>query len=291
MTRHMVLRTAARARRALLAGAAALLLLWPVNAAAAETLAGSSQQSGTRPIHHVHNDRWGGYLALGPGTFSAVRASWTVPSVRCDTGQVVVFWVGEGVLGNYIEQAGTGADCTDRGRPQYFAWYESFPAKSVRLTPEQMRVSPGDSVSVKVAQDEANPSRYHFTLENHETDQSFRTTAPAPATNPPPPSFAAWIVERPLICPSSDPHCTVPVPADLADFHSVRFRGASATSGGVAGAIVDPRWTTLQVTMQTQYGPVLAVPGPLGDDNRSFTVRRTPSPPDGRDHDQVSRDG
>ncbi len=93
---------------------------------------------------------WSGYEAsgAGDGAYTSVASQWTEPSVTCTTPGIVLFWVGlDGWGDSTVEQTGTGVDCTS-GSPQYFAWWETYPANSVQEYP--LPVSPGDSISASV---------------------------------------------------------------------------------------------------------------------------------------------
>ncbi len=93
---------------------------------------------------------WSGYAVTGAtGAFSGVSASWTQPTATCSTrkAQYASFWVGlDGFSSNSVEQTGTDSDCS-RGQPQYYGWYEMYPAFPVNFTNP---LSPGDSMSASV---------------------------------------------------------------------------------------------------------------------------------------------
>ncbi len=93
---------------------------------------------------------WSGYAVTGAnGAFSSVSATWTQPAATCSTNkaQYASFWVGlDGFSSDSVEQTGTDSDCS-KGKPQYYGWYEMFPAFPVNFTNP---VSPGDSMSASV---------------------------------------------------------------------------------------------------------------------------------------------
>jgi hypothetical protein len=96
---------------------------------------------------------WSGYALNGSdGQFTSVTASWTQPSVTCSSGRrssetFSSFWVGlDGFSSDSVEQTGTEADCDGR-TPDYFGWYEMFPADPVNFS---NTVEPGDSFSASV---------------------------------------------------------------------------------------------------------------------------------------------
>jgi hypothetical protein len=97
---------------------------------------------------------WSGYALSGSnGEFTSVTASWTEPSVTCSSSRgrssetFSSFWVGlDGFSSDSVEQTGTEADCDGR-TPDYFGWYEMFPADPVNFS---NTVEPGDSFSASV---------------------------------------------------------------------------------------------------------------------------------------------
>jgi hypothetical protein len=93
---------------------------------------------------------WAGYAATG-GPFTSVSASWTQPTVTCGSGETsyASFWVGlDGYNSRSVEQIGTDADCIN-GTPTYYAWYELYPKKSVRVT----TLAAGDAIHASVSTD------------------------------------------------------------------------------------------------------------------------------------------
>jgi hypothetical protein len=78
------------------------------------------------------------------------------------------FWVGiDGDGSNTVEQTGSEVDCAG-GRPQYFAWYEMFPAFPVNYT---NTVKAGDSLHASVT-----ASGTTFTLKISDTTQGWTHT-------------------------------------------------------------------------------------------------------------------
>jgi len=90
---------------------------------------------------------WSGYAATG-STYTSVASSWTESTGTCKSGdQYSSFWVGlDGYNSNSVEQTGTDTDCAGR-TPQYYAWYEMYPAGSVEINDT---VKPGDKISASV---------------------------------------------------------------------------------------------------------------------------------------------
>jgi hypothetical protein len=93
---------------------------------------------------------WSGYAASGGnGSFNSVSSSWTEPTATCDDNgdEYAAFWVGlDGYNSSSVEQTGTDSDC-DGGTPDYYGWYEMYPADPVYFT---NTVEPGDSMSASV---------------------------------------------------------------------------------------------------------------------------------------------
>jgi hypothetical protein len=108
------------------------------------------QPAGTvrvRPKIVVHFSR---YKYSSAGAFNSVSSSWTEPTATCnDDGEdYAAFWVGlDGYNSASVEQTGTDSDC-DAGSPDYYGWYEMYPANPVYFTNP---VEPGDSMSASVA--------------------------------------------------------------------------------------------------------------------------------------------
>jgi hypothetical protein len=111
-----------------------------------------------RPSHGVDgyanqtSTNWSGYAASS-GTYTSVSSSWVEPTVSCNTQGIVAFWIGlDGWGSSTVEQDGTGVDCSS-GSPQYFAWWETYPANSIQEYGDT--VQPGDSLTSTVT-DEGN---------------------------------------------------------------------------------------------------------------------------------------
>ena len=102
----------------------------------------------TGGVRHAQSGNWSGYAAHG-GTYQSVSASWVEPTGHCSGSghQYSSFWVGlDGFNTQTVEQTGSEVDCAN-GRPQYYAWYEMYPAFPVNFSNS---VSPGDHFSGSV---------------------------------------------------------------------------------------------------------------------------------------------
>jgi hypothetical protein len=92
------------------------------------------------------NTHWSGYDAT-TGTYTAVAATWTQPTVNCSQGGDVVFWVGLGggtASSNSLQQNGTFAQC-EGGQAVYSAWWETWPCNAI--TQYGGTVKPGDTIT------------------------------------------------------------------------------------------------------------------------------------------------
>jgi Peptidase A4 family len=130
---------------------------------------GALDLHGLKPgVHHVNaqvgSSNWSGYAATGSkGAFSSITANWTEPTGHC-SGQTTYssFWVGlDGYSSNSVEQTGSEVDCSG-GSPQYYSWYEMYPAYPVNFT---NTVRPGDSFTGTVTF--SGTSTFTLTLTDH----------------------------------------------------------------------------------------------------------------------------
>ena len=221
------------------------------------------------PSPPVQSSNWSGYADTG-ATFSAVSASWSVPTVTCQSRATAysAHWIGiDGDSSSTVEQDGTEADCLN-GSASYDAWYEMFGDSAVNsgyeveLSPSQYPVSHGDLISASVSVVGttwtlyiADSSRWTFS-----TTVNFSGAAQ---------SSAEWIVERPETCRSSwfgGETCSL---TSLADFGSVSFSNATATTtGGSSGPISSYSYTAIEMV---NGSTVLAVPGPLNGEGFTDT--------------------
>jgi hypothetical protein len=103
----------------------------------------------TLPITAIEN--WAGYVyPVEPGTTNdTVTASWTIPTVTCDTKGVVSPWTGFGGFvqnDNNIAQLGDDFDCSS-GAIAYNPWTEAFPAAPIYYNHP---ISVGDQITASV---------------------------------------------------------------------------------------------------------------------------------------------
>jgi hypothetical protein len=237
--------------------------------------------SASTDVQTASSANWSGYVVGGSSSatqYKSVSGSWVAPTAKCTSGQSYSsFWVGLGGSGSgsssdssasadsgswsdpsgmypggtsgsgamsgsgsstSLEQAGTEADCNADGSATYSAWYELVPSAPVKVN---MAVHPGDHITSKVTVDGSNVT---IQLSNSTTGGSFSKTLQA---NNPDVSSAEWIAEAPSTCDGSLSNCS---PLSLADFGTVQFSGASATTtDGHTGTISDSNWQTAAVTL------------------------------------------
>jgi hypothetical protein len=253
--------------------------------------------SASTDVQTAASANWAGYVVGGSSSatrYKSVSGSWVAPTAKCSGGQgFSSFWVGLGGSGSgsgsgsssgsgsgssdteALEQAGTEADCNADGSATYSAWYELVPSPPVKVG---MAVHPGDHITSKVTVDGTNVT---INLTNSTTGGSFTKTL---QMSNPDVSSAEWIAEAPSTCNQGVSDCT---PLSLADFGTVQFSGASATTtDGHTGTISDSAWSTAAVQLspgasqsgfgEAQFasyqGSAGATPSSLSSDGSSFSV-------------------
>ncbi|WP_035804412.1 G1 family glutamic endopeptidase [Kitasatospora mediocidica] len=210
------------ARRRTLAVSAALLAVLgtagPALAASAPAIVQAPNASATPhlvgPHSHVLNStssNWAGYSATG-SKFTSVTASWVQPAASCTGSDTYSsFWIGlDGDGSNSVEQTGSEVDCSG-GSPQYYAWYEMYPAYPVNFS---NTVRPGDHFTSSVTTNGSGS----FTLKLSDTTQGWTKTENKTLKNAALAS-AEIIAEAP-----SDSSGALP----LTNFHTVSFTSATA---------------------------------------------------------------
>jgi hypothetical protein len=193
------------------------------------------------------SDNWAGYATFG-STFTSVSGSWVQPAAQCfrrpTSTTEAAFWVGLGgnePSSNKVEQIGTEADCDANGQPDYYGWYELWPAYGHDLN---LDVLPGDLSRARVV---LGRSTVRFSIDDVTGGQSVTRTL---RLSEPDGSSVEWIAEAPAVT-VRDEDQIVP----LTDFGTLRFSGASATSlAGHTGAISDPAWHTTAIDFLSDRG-------------------------------------
>jgi hypothetical protein len=180
----------------------------------------------TRPMsshrgaqNQVSSTNWSGYAASG-GTYTSVSSSWVEPTGTCSSSgnQYSSFWVGlDGYNSSTVEQTGSEVDCSG-GTPQYFSWYEMYPAYPVNFSDP---VAAGDHFTGSVTYTGNNS----FTLTLADTTEGWSHTVTKTLSGAPR-SSAEVIAEAPC-CTSSGG--ILP----LADFGTVNFTGVTASGSAI----------------------------------------------------------
>jgi hypothetical protein len=160
-------------------------------------------------ILHSTSSNWAGYSATGT-TFNSVSASWVQPAGSC-TSQTTyaAFWIGiDGDGSNSVEQTGSEVDCVG-GSPQYYAWYEMYPAAPVNFS---NTVRPGDHFTSTVSADGTT-----FTLVLSDTTQGWTQTITKKSSR-------AKKASAEIIAEAPSSSSVLP----LTDFGTVGFTGGTA---------------------------------------------------------------
>jgi Peptidase A4 family len=260
------------------------LLIPTLAAAAACALGAVPTTAAAADVQQASSENWSGYVvgSSDQGSeqqFKSVSGSWVTPTVKCDSGtSYSSFWVGLGGSGqsNALEQTGTEADCASSGSaPTYYAWYELVPSAPVKVG---MPVQAGDHITGKVT---VSGSSVTVALTDQTSGGSFNKTL---SMSNPDVSSAEWVAEAPSSCDQSADGCT---PLPLADFGTIDFSGASATStDGHTGTISDSDWAAAAVSLSpsaqdmgfggsqftSQQSSAGATPSSLSSDGSSFSV-------------------
>jgi hypothetical protein len=187
--------------------------------------------------------------------FTAVRGTWTVPTVSATGTGVDATWAGiGGAKTTDLIQAGTQA-VVDNGVVQYSAWIETLPQASQTVP---LTVNAGDTITVSITEQSSNV--WNISI----VDATSGGTCSGTVTYASSGSSAEWIEEA----PSSGRGVVL-----LDRFGTVQFTNASAVdnqqtvTAAAAGAT--------PVTMINGSGVQLAAPSAFGAGGASFSVTRT----------------
>lgn len=200
---------------------------------------------------------WAGYEAAS-GTYTAVSASWTVPSATDggDSSAGDAAWIGiGGVDSTDLIQTGTQNSFDSAGNQQSSAFYELLPDS---ITPiDSLNISPGDKVSASIT--ETGDGQWQIKMTDNTTGQSFSTTVDYDSSL----SSAEWIEEEPSLSTGGE------IPLD--NFNSVTFSDASASDNGVSQSLAS--LSAQKVSLVNNQGDSLAdISGISGS---GFSVSRT----------------
>ena len=214
---------------------------------------------------------------MAGATYSAITASWHVPTVSCPSGTSNTFssqWVGiDGLNDASVEQDGTEADCAGT-TASYGVWYELYGDGAVNggaavplsgCTPlASCTVTGGDSITASVSVDSSG----NWTLSMSDATAphvwTFSTTV---AWTVPAQSSAEWIVERPEYC-SDQNVCQI---TPLANFGTVQFTNATATASSGAESIAALGGQPIEMTSSSTNSTLLAAPSALSGSGEIFT--------------------
>lgn len=232
------------------------LLCWLVAAALWAFNPSQSRQAVARPIPipaATTNAYWAGYVSTERGPYTAVRASWTVPSTSCTNSvpsSAAYVWIGEGGyvqgLSSPLIQAGTGVDCF-AGMPSYHAFYEWYPG--IYATNFPITVRAGDTMTVDI--EEARPDYWLLSVRDETSGAKSAISTFYRADT----ASVDFIVERPTFCTESG--CQQ---ASLARFGTVTFTDLRVRS--VLGEDLSRLPSALPIALtDPATDKILAVPG------------------------------
>ncbi len=246
-----------------------------LSAAAAPTKASKVHRIESLPAIHiggVHNSpkgsipvdysgNWSGYVAQpksGKSTgFNQVSASYNVPSVNCNESpdSFSYHWVGlDGWSDGTVEQDGIAADCPGGTTPQYFAWYEMYPAG---LTFD-FYVNPGDAIFSEVDYDGAN-GEYYLYLVDYTTGNYFDVGETCASTCD---NSSAEVITEGYYANSSY--------AGTSDFGEQHYETISVTDDAAkgkdkTGGLQNSNWNTVESIAVGQSGNIDTEPGALAN--------------------------
>ncbi len=247
------------------------------NSTSTSTLPTFVREHGPMRLHRVipgvgvESNNWSGYAVTGTG-FTSAKGSWHVPEVQCNKtpNTYSSFWVGLDGFQNgndTVEQNGTASDCSGT-TPQYYAWYEYYPANAVVI--DDVPVTAGDIISAEVTY---NGSEFTLTITNETTGKTHSHTKALPGAQR---TSAEWIAEAPC-CTSTGGYLPL-ANFDLANFGfdktGISDTNYATDSSEVNKPIVDFGSSDVnQITMVNESsGATEAVPTSLTTDGTSFTV-------------------
>ena len=241
----------------------------------------------------VVTPNWSGYVATSPAAptnnhyFTSATGTWTVPPADCRSGKGAAsstVWVG---LGGYVtrdqEEVGTDSNCTAKGKPMYYAWFELVPYRSYRTFPTiHDNVVPGDTITglVKII----SPTLVELRLQDRTRHWSFMRKITYSSQDT---STADWVVEAPADCIGYLCH-----EANLANFGKVTMRDIKATAKGSTGTLTDPHWNVLAIKLVPSKLTVpTLLPGPDAAKSTTPIRKGRAQSPAGATPGHLSRDG
>jgi len=212
----------------------------------------------------TYSSNWSGYVITAPGPYTAVNASWTVPSVSAIPPPAYSsIWVGIGGWfsnSNRLIQVGTDQDVLNNGSAVYFAWHEVYPGLPVLIA----YISPGDLITASVSQVSANASTWHMlVVRNSATLVDITVRARINLASE---DTAEFIVERPAIQVGRRDQLTT-----LADFGNATFANCNTNQGALAS--LAKLVIVAMKTNATNTGTFLAQPGMIDISTNGFSVQ------------------
>lgn len=230
------------------AGIALVGLAAPVTAAAGPAIYHPLRFAATSAGPHAtwESSNWSGYAETG--TYSAVSASWTVPTVTAGAGGssgrcrffcrgasswYSAVWTGiDGFNDDNLIQTGTEQDYSG-GTARYQAWWEILPAAE---TPISETVKPGDTINASITELSTTTGSEHnwlIQIADPTENWSFSITKAYGGAG----TSAEWIVEAPEVGSSIAALADYSFPASSAaagDFNSAKV--ATTIGGALVGA-------------------------------------------------------
>lgn len=213
-----------------------------------------------------YSTNWSGYASVPPttgGTFTAVRGSWTLPTVTCAgiPPEGVSQWVGlDGVSDQTVEQEGTFINCNGT-TPVYYLWTEQYPAAAVYY----QGGGPGDHITASTVY---SASTHKFTLVVHDVTRgvTHSSSATCTASGGCARSSAEWIVETPTYLVGTTGRV-----ANLPKFSTTTLSGDTATVSGSTAKESISALPSFPITMMNGTETVKrAVPSALSSSGTSF---------------------
>jgi hypothetical protein len=219
---------------------------------------GTSPQPSTGtlpPLGPGESRNWSGYAATG-GKFTSVTGTWTVPQPSAGSvTATAATWVGIGGAQSHdLIQAGTEETVPTAGSVRYSAWIEMLPSASHRVA---LQVSPGDSVTVTIAQQSAG--NWLISMLDNTTGQKYQTTVQYSSSL----SSAEWIEEAP-----SGGRRVLP----LENFGTIQFSATSAIKDGKTLSLA--QLGAKAITMIDNRGQAIATPSTLASSGNGFSITR-----------------
>jgi hypothetical protein len=263
--------------------------------------AGAAQAAGVPPAHVAPMEsipNWSGYVATHPPgkkvVYKSVTGTWTVPTATCTKKQGAsssAAWVG---IGGYKttnqEEVGTNSNCSKKGKPVYFAWFELVPYLSYQTFPNiSHKVFAGDTVTGLV-----RILNYRFVrLEVKDVTQGwdFVKTINFSSQDT---TTADWVMEAPATCVLYT--CQE---ASLTNFGKITMRNISAVGNGHKATLTYKKWQVIPIRLvptkltipdvnptatATDHNgkkgeatsPAGATPGKYSSDGSSFGIKWVP---------------